>query len=139
MPGPARRALKRHTRATPARVPAAPAAAARLKAARRPQEPVPAKTPAELIHELTSCVTEADIVQVLYRGLEPLFGYGVVLLQVLDREGWYHSLAIDTGVLQALRRRPIPRSFFDNHSQNPNPPVISNHPNRTPPVTGPAH
>ncbi|HLQ16093.1 MAG TPA: GAF domain-containing protein [Candidatus Eisenbacteria bacterium] len=137
MPGPARRALKRHTRATPARVPAAPAAVARLKAARRPQEPVPAKTPAELIHELTSCVTEADIVQVLYRGLEPLFGYGVVLLQVLDREGWYHSLAIDTGVLQDLRRRPIAGSFFENQFKNPKTTVIVNDPNRREPGKGP--
>ncbi|HEY8864352.1 MAG TPA: ATP-binding protein [Candidatus Dormibacteraeota bacterium] len=119
MPGPARRGLKVHTRPKPARVPAAPVAAARLKAARRLQEPVLATTPAELIHELSSCITEADIVQVLYRGLEPLFGYGVVLLQVLDREGWYHSLAIDTGVLQDLRRRPLAGSFFADHYKNP--------------------
>ena len=119
MPRPARRAVKRHARAAPARGTAAPAAAARLKAGRRLQEAVAAKTPAELIHELSSCVTEADIVQVLYRGLEPLFGYGVVLLQVLDREGWYHSLAIDTGVLQDLRRRPLAGSFFADHYKNP--------------------
>ena len=126
MPGPSRRGLKVHTRPKPARVPAAPAA--RLKAGRRLQEPVPAATPAELIHELSSCVTEADIVQVLYRGLEPLFGYGVVLLQVLDREGWYHSLASDLGVLQDLRRRPLARSFFENNFKHPRTTVTVNDP-----------
>jgi GAF domain-containing protein len=64
-------------------------------------------TPSALAHELASCITEADIIQVLYRGLEPLFGYDVVLLQVLEREGWYHSMAIDSGVLQDIRRRPL--------------------------------
>ena len=64
------------------------------------------------MHELGSCITEADIVQVLYRGLEPLFGYDVVVLQSLEREGWYHSLAIDTGVLQDMRRRPLATSMF---------------------------
>ena len=110
------------------RVPAAPAATSRLKAGRRLQEPVPATTPAELIHELSSCVTEADIVQVLYRGLEPLFGYGVVLLQVLDREGWYHSLASDLGVLQDLRRRPLAGSFFENNFKHPKTTVTVNDP-----------
>src|SRR5690348_8360643 len=55
--------------------------------------------PAALVHELGSCVTEADIVQVLYRGLNPLFGYDVINLHVLEREGWYHSLPVDSGVL----------------------------------------
>ena len=50
--------------------------------------------------------------QVLYRGLEPLFGYDVVVLQGLEREGWYHSLAIDSGVLQDIRRRPLADSAF---------------------------
>ena len=69
-------------------------------------------TPAALVHELRSCVTEADIVQVLYRGLSPLFDYDVVMVQVLEREGWYHRLAVDTGVLQDLIRRPLAESYF---------------------------
>src|ERR1019366_4091781 len=60
-------------------------------ATRKMTKPVSVATPGALVHELGSCVTEADIVQVLYRGLEPIFGYDVVLLQVLEREGWYHS------------------------------------------------
>ena len=64
------------------------------------------------MHELGSCVTEADIVQVLYRGLAPLFGYDVVVLHGLEREGWFHSLAIDSGVLQDIRRRPLADSAF---------------------------
>jgi signal transduction histidine kinase/transcriptional regulator with GAF, ATPase, and Fis domain len=90
-------------------------------------EPILAPTPAALIHELSSCVTEADIVQVLYRGLQ-VFGYGVVLLQVLEREGWYHSLAIDLGVLQDLRRRPLAGSFFANHYKSPRTTVMVNDP-----------
>src|SRR6266852_2309009 len=86
-----------------------------------PEKPAPmhrshpaavAATPAALVHELGSCVTEADIVQVLYRGLAPLFGYDVVNLHILDREGWYHSLPMDSGVLQDLRRRPLSGSVF---------------------------
>src|SRR5689334_1301259 len=52
-------------------------------------------SPAALIHELSTCATEADIVQVLYHGLQPIFGYDVVLLHVLEREGWYHGIPID--------------------------------------------
>src|ERR1044072_1675492 len=59
-----------------------------------------------LVHELGTCVTEADIVQVLYRGLQAKFGYGAINLQVLEREGWYHSLAADAGGLQDVRGRP---------------------------------
>src|SRR5205085_10766807 len=51
-----------------------------------------------LVHELGTCVTEADIVQVLYRSLSTRFGYHAVNLQVLEREGWFHSLPIDAGV-----------------------------------------
>jgi signal transduction histidine kinase/GAF domain-containing protein len=108
-------------------VPAAPLAAVRKTASRRLPEPALASTPAALIHELSSCVTEADIVQVLYRGLQ-IFGYGVVLLQVLEREGWYHSLAIDLGVLQDLRRRPLAGSFFANHYLSPRITVMVNDP-----------
>ncbi len=97
---------------------------------RRPTNGIPGATPAALVHELGSCVTEADIVQVLYRGLQPLFGYGVVLLQVLEREGWYHSLAIDTGVLQDLRRRPVSASVFAHLYKNPRTAVVPNDPKK---------
>jgi two-component system phosphate regulon sensor histidine kinase PhoR len=108
-----------------------PAAPKRLKDA------VPTPTPAALIHELSSCVTEADIVQVLYRGLHPLFDYGVVLLQVLEREGWYHSLAIDLGVLQDLRRRPLAGTVFGGNYKNPRTTVIVNDPKRKEQARGP--
>ena len=87
-------------------------------------------TPAALVHELGSCVTEADIVQVLYRGLNPLFGYDVVNLHVLEREGWHHSLAVDSGVLQDLRRRPLRDSIFAKHYTNPQTVVIHPDPKR---------
>ena len=90
----------------------------------RPQKAFPLSTPAALVHELGSCVTEADIVQVLYRGLEPLFGYDAVVLQGLEREGWYHSLAIDSGVLQDLRRRPLVDSTFAPLYANPHTTLI---------------
>ncbi|HEX7263786.1 MAG TPA: GAF domain-containing protein [Candidatus Dormibacteraeota bacterium] len=108
-----------------------PAAPKRLK------EAIPTPTPAALIHELSSCVTEADIVQVLYRGLHPLFDYGVVLLQVLEREGWYHSLAIDLGVLQDLRRRPLAGTVFGGNYKNPRTTVIVNDPKRKEQARGP--
>jgi len=82
-------------------------------------------TPASLVHELGSCVTEADIIQVLYRTLHPLFGYDVVLLHVLEREGWYRSLPIDSGVLQDLRRRPLSDSTFARQYANPKTTVIT--------------
>src|ERR1700674_3688270 len=91
----------------------------RLVAAGRSQKASRPSTPAALVHELGSCVTEADIVQVLYRGLEPLFGYDVVVLHSLEREGWYHSIAIDTGVLQDIRRRPLATSMFADLYKDP--------------------
>src|SRR5260370_8768343 len=54
-------------------------------------------TPAALVHELGSCVTEADIAQVLYRGLQPLFASHVVDLHGLGREGESHSLPMHSG------------------------------------------
>ncbi|HYM97291.1 MAG TPA: GAF domain-containing protein, partial [Candidatus Sulfotelmatobacter sp.] len=88
--------------------------------ARRPAGTiVPAATPAELVHELGSCLTEADIVQVLYRNLQPVFGYDTIVLHVLEREGWYRSLPIDSGVLQDVRRRPISGSAFARQYANP--------------------
>ncbi len=89
-----------------------------------------AATPAALVHELGSCVTEADIVQVLYRGLAPLFGYDVVNLHILDREGWYHSLPMDSGVLQDLRRRPLSGSVFAKQYAHPRTTVIPLDPKR---------
>jgi two-component system, OmpR family, phosphate regulon sensor histidine kinase PhoR len=80
---------------------------------------------AALIHELGSCVTEADLVQVLYRGLHPRFGYDVINLHVLEREGWYRSLSIDSGVLQDLRRRPLRDSTFARQYANPNTAVLT--------------
>ena len=50
-------------------------------------------------------MTEADLVQVLYRGLHPRYGYEVIVLMVLEREGWYRSLPIDSGsVVNELTR-----------------------------------
>src|SRR5712691_3760495 len=92
--------------------------------ARRSHTETPAATPAALVHELGSCVTEADIVQVLYRGLHPLFGYDVVNLHILEREGWYHSLQMDSGVLQDLRRKPLVASVFAQQYANPQTTVI---------------
>ena len=60
-----------------------------------------------LIPALRNCVTEADINQVLYASLHPVFGYQVVSLQVLERDGWFHAIAVDHGVLQDRRRRRI--------------------------------
>jgi PAS domain S-box-containing protein len=65
-----------------------------------------------LVRALSSCATEADLVQVLYAELRPAFGYDSINLQVLEREGWYHSLAIDRGVLQDVRRRLLVESLF---------------------------
>src|SRR5215471_19663206 len=72
-----------------------------------PQAHGTAPTANALVHELSTCATEADLVQVLYRGLAPRFGYDVINLHVLELGGWYHSLASDSGVLQDLRRRPL--------------------------------
>jgi signal transduction histidine kinase/GAF domain-containing protein len=79
---------------------------------------------AALIHELGSCVTEADLVQVLYRGLHPRFGYDVIVLSVLEREGWFRSLPIDSGVLQDVHRRPLSGSTFARQYINPRSTVV---------------
>jgi signal transduction histidine kinase len=84
----------------------------------KPKDPTVAIN--SLVHELRSCVTEADIVQVLYRGLSS-FGYDVVVLQVLEREGWYHRIAVDTGVLQDVRRFPLAESAFRHFYMTPHP------------------
>src|SRR5215470_10112148 len=72
-----------------------------------------------LARALSSCATEADLVQVLYAELRPVFGYDSINLQVLEREGWYHSLAIDRGVLQDVRRRLVVESFFADCYRDP--------------------
>jgi PAS domain S-box-containing protein len=113
MATPARRAIRTHKASRLPQV--------QEPATARPGRPAPghratttvwASTPAALTHELSSCVTEADIVQVLYRGLQPLFGYDVVAWFGLEREGWTRSQAVDSGVLQDLRRRPLADSMF---------------------------
>src|SRR5437868_12538942 len=94
---------------------------ARGKPAARPRAHVRELGPnaAALVHELSTCVTEADLVQVLYRGLKARFGYDTINLQVLEREGWYHSLPIDLGVLQDVRRRLVRDSMFARAFANP--------------------
>src|ERR1700694_2248251 len=116
---PARRQSRRPATSRPPSVSEPRTRPSRRLAARRSEKAFPPSTPAALVHELGSCVTEADIVQVLYRGLEPLFDYDVVVLHGLEREGWYHSLAIDSGVLQDLRRRPLADSMFAQLYANP--------------------
>jgi two-component system, OmpR family, phosphate regulon sensor histidine kinase PhoR len=64
-----------------------------------------------LIQALRSCATESDIVQVLYTKLNPIFAYEVVNISVLEREGWYHAINVDLGVLQDVRRRPLSESI----------------------------
>src|SRR3979490_836808 len=114
MPSSARRGARPHAPSIPVkRVPE------RIKAA--PGKAKAGLTPsaAALVHELGSCVTEADLVQVLYRGLHPRFGYDVINLHVLEREGWFRSMAIDSGVLQDIRRRPLRESIFARQYANP--------------------
>src|SRR2546423_7399216 len=83
---------------------------------------------ARLLRALASCVTEADIAQVLYAELHAVFGYYVVNLQILEQEGWYHSLPVDHGVLQDIRRRRVAESMFAPYYGQPKPVVI--HPSR---------
>ena len=86
-----------------------------------PARPVGKAAPSvsALVHELGTCVTEADLIQVLYRGLSARFAYDAINLQVLEREGWYHSLPMDSGVLQDVRRRPVRDSMFARQFANP--------------------
>ena len=78
----------------------------------------------ELSQALASCATEADIVQVLYAELHPRYGYDTINLQVLEREGWYHSVPIDRGVLQDVRRRLLAESNFARNYADPKVSVI---------------
>ena len=102
------RAVKRTVR----RPKAAPHASVPSKNGRSPSA-------AALVQELGTCVTEADLLQVLYRGLQGKFGYDAINLQVLEREGWYHSLPMDAGVLQDVRRRPVRESTYARQFANP--------------------
>ena len=86
---------------------------------RLPSTIVPAATPAKLLQELASCLTEADILQVLYRNLQPKFGYDAIALHVIEKDGWFRSLPIDSGVLQDSRRRPLSGSAFARQYANP--------------------
>ena len=104
-------------RRTPSRPPKRGAA---RPATRRPVGTVvPATTPTDLLHELGSCLTEADIVQVLYRNLHPLYDYDVIVLHVLERDGRFRSLPIDSGVLQDVKRRAVSTSLFARQYANP--------------------
>src|SRR5260370_24650284 len=110
---------------------------ARPATSRPPHPEVPAPNPAALVHELSTCVTEADLVQVLYRGLHPLYGYDVINLHMLEREGWLHSISVDSGVLQDMRRRPLSSSVFNKQYANPHSVVIPLYPKRQEPAKGP--
>jgi PAS domain S-box-containing protein len=61
---------------------------------------------------------------VLYHGLQGRFGYDAINLQVLERQGWYHSLPIDAGVLQDMRRRPLRESTFARQYATPKTAVV---------------
>src|SRR5712692_1967307 len=113
MATPARRRSRPHTTQAGAKRPVSrPTAPTGLRMGSGP-------TASALVHELGSCVTEADLVQVLYRGLQPRFGYDAINLQVLEREGWYHSVPLDAGVLQDVRRRPLRESSFAKQFASP--------------------
>src|SRR5712691_3506160 len=131
MASPARSKLKGRRPSRPPKAPATNGSGPERPAlVHRSHPAAAAATPAALVHELGSCVTEADIVQVLYRGLAPLFGYDVVNLHILEREGWYHSLPMDSGVLQDLRRRPLSGSVFAKQYAHPRTTVIPLDPKR---------
>jgi signal transduction histidine kinase len=74
---------------------------------------------AALVRGLPSCSTEADIVQLLYAQLHPTYGYDPINLHVLEREGWYHSRAVDRGLLQDVRRRRLSESIFASNYSKP--------------------
>src|ERR1700686_166779 len=122
MPSSARSGARSH--APSGRVVKRTPAPLRTKAAPRKAANESGPSAAALIHELGSCVTEADLVQVLYRGLHPRFGYDVIVLSVLEREGWFRSLPIDSGVLQDVHRRPLSGSTFARQYTNPRSTVV---------------
>ena len=114
MPSSARSGARPHAPTRPVK-----GALVRPKALPRKAANAAAPSAAALVHELGSCVTEADLLQVLYRGLHPRFGYDVIALHVLEREGWYRSLPIDSGVLQDMRRLVLRTSAFAKLYANP--------------------
>ncbi len=119
MPSSARSGARPHAPTRPVK-----GALVRPKALPRKAANAAAPSAAALVHELGSCVTEADLLQVLYRGLHPRFGYDVIALHVLEREGWYRSLPIDSGVLQDMRRLVLRTSAFAKLYANPRPTVV---------------
>ncbi|HYR49805.1 MAG TPA: ATP-binding protein [Candidatus Eisenbacteria bacterium] len=119
MPSSARPGARSHPASRPPK-----RAPTRPKAAPRKSKNGIGPSAAALVHELGSCITEADLVQVLYRGLHPRFGYEVIVLHVLEREGWYRSLPIDSGVLQDVRRRPLSGSAYAKQYANPHTTVL---------------
>jgi PAS domain S-box-containing protein len=88
-------------------------------AAERRAQPLLSSVRRRLLRALSSCATEADLVQVLYAELHPVLGYDTINLQVLEREGWYHSLVTDRGVLQDVRRRLLVDSSFADFYREP--------------------
>ncbi|MBJ7610727.1 MAG: GAF domain-containing protein [Candidatus Dormibacteraeota bacterium] len=70
---------------------------------------------ARLARALDTCTTEADVVQVLYARLSHVYGFDVIDLQVLERDGWCRRTVVDHGVLQDTRRFPVADSYFASH------------------------
>src|ERR1700686_2018496 len=122
MPSSARSGARSH--APSGRVVKRTPAPLRTKAAPRKAANESGPSAAAMVHELGSCVTEADLLQVLYRGLHPRFGYDVIVLHVLEREGWYRSLPIDSGVLQDVSRLALSKSMFAKYYANPRATVV---------------
>lgn len=87
-----------------------------------------ARLQGEMIRGLQGSVTEADIVQVLYAGLHPVLGFDVINLQVLEHEGWYHSVAVERGVLQDIRRRLISETSLGHLYEQPRTTIIDARP-----------
>lgn len=79
---------------------------------------------AEMPRHLEACATEADIVQVLYTELQPLFHYDIVNMHVLEHDGWFHNVAVERGVLQDMRRGLVAESHFRGLYENPVPQVL---------------
>ena len=126
MATPARRSRRSLVLSPPVKRPAAkPVANAATRAAKNG-----APSASALIQELGTCVTEADLLQVLYRGMHGRFGYGSINLQVLEREGWYHSMVVDEGVLQDVTRRPLRESTVARLFANPKTTIVPIEPGR---------
>src|SRR2546430_14384690 len=70
---------------------------------------------ARLARALDACATESEVVQVLYARLSHVYGFDVIDLEVLEREGWCRRTVVDHGVLQDTRRIPLEESQFAEH------------------------